>query len=111
MRASNLKNLENPMIHFAVNEQSERFAPHGSIKAVLQTIDKMLVALVEEEKSDIIERDASQTMGKLITDKNEDETSLKASKVTAFTTWRHCHLDAQSLSSQKGMQHHVVMNG
>ena len=74
--ASNLKNLENPMIHFAVNEQSERFAPHGSIKAVLQTIDKMLVALVEEEKSDIIERDASQTMGKSITDKNEDE-SLK----------------------------------
>ena len=29
--ATNLKILENPMIHFAVNEQSERFVPHGSI--------------------------------------------------------------------------------
>ena len=46
---------QNPMIQFAVNEQSDRFAPNGSIKAVLQAIDKMLVALVEEEKSDVIE--------------------------------------------------------
>ena len=37
----------------------------------------MLVALVEKEKSDIIERDTSQMMGKSITDENEDETSLK----------------------------------
>ena len=43
------------MMQFAVNEQS-------SVKAVLQAIDKMLVALVEEEKDDVIERDTSQTM-------------------------------------------------
>ena len=54
--ASNLRNLEDPMMQFAVNEQSEKIAPHGSTKAVLQAIDKMLVALVEEEKDDVIER-------------------------------------------------------
>ena len=65
------------MIQVAVNEQSEKFAPHDSIKAALQAIDKMLVALVEEEKSDIIERDTSQTMSKSITDEIEDEISLE----------------------------------
>ena len=44
------------LTQFAVNDQSEKFAPHGSTKAVLQAIDKMLVKLVEEEKSDVIER-------------------------------------------------------
>ena len=54
--ASNLRNLEDPMMQFAVNEQSDKFAPLGSIKAVLHAVDKMLVALVEEEKDDVIER-------------------------------------------------------
>ena len=32
--ASNLKNLENPMIHLLVDgKQSEKFSPHGGIKA------------------------------------------------------------------------------
>ena len=58
--------LTNPMMHFAVNEQSERFAPPGSIKAVLQA-SCQLVALVEEEKSDIIKRNTIEL----------DETSLE----------------------------------
>ena len=32
--------LTNPMIHFAVNEQSEKFAPHGSETTSLRQLDE-----------------------------------------------------------------------
>ena len=38
--ASNLKNLENPLMHFAVNEQSEKFTPHGSETTLLRQLDE-----------------------------------------------------------------------
>ena len=69
------------MIQFAVNEQS-------STKAVLQAIDKMHVALVEEEKDDVIERDTSQTMSKSVIDEIGDETSLKGNVNTHKRTKR-----------------------
>ena len=35
---SNLKNLENPLMNFAVNEQSEKFTPHGSETTLLSQL-------------------------------------------------------------------------
>jgi hypothetical protein len=56
------------MMQYTVNEQ-------GSIKAVVHAIDKMLVALAEEEKNDIVERDTCQTMSKSVTDGIEDDST------------------------------------
>ena len=84
-------NLEDPMMQFAVNEKS-------STKAVLQAIDKMLVALVEEEKSDVIERDTSQTMSKSVTDEIEDDSSQQEfRRVRSIFEWAS-HVEYQNVS-------------